>query len=289
MADVLTDAYARKANPVSALYTALLGAALSGSGIENAPVSHCPHTFDKFTTDKAKKNGKQAEGIAEGVDEGHSTSNKATEGASKSEEIKGAVEAVIMTDLKDSKTEGDDLVNTEEPLTPEHTRAKGGNRKRQASMIEGATPRTPKKRASAKSKASAIKSGGTDEVDTPKTPKTSPKVGDEVIMDTTSPSIRKRSSPKVTPVTGRAISTSWDDANPEDKMLVQMRDRGETWGTIREAWKGVTGQDTARSTLPNRYQRLKCNMMEFDEADVRHLLSFIFITSPLILHLTSQH
>jgi len=43
----------------------------------------------------------------------------------------------------------------------------------------------------------------------------------------------------------RGIPTSWETADDADKMLVMMKEQGEDWAAIREAWKDATGQDTA--------------------------------------------
>lgn len=62
---------------------------------------------------------------------------------------------------------------------------------------------------------------------------------------------------------------SWKSANAADKMLVSMKDRGCDWKEIRLAWKELTGQMPALSTLPNRYNRIKTNLMRLKPGDVR--------------------
>lgn len=77
-----------------------------------------------------------------------------------------------------------------------------------------------------------------------------------------------------TPKTRRAkvsrvpMPTSWAEASAADRMLVSMRDSGEDWAVIRQQWKEVTGSDTAASTLPTRYSRLKATMTVMEDGDV---------------------
>ena len=61
--------------------------------------------------------------------------------------------------------------------------------------------------------------------------------------------------------------TSWAEAGEADRMLVTLRDNGENWAKIREQWKEMTGLDTAASTLPTRYSRLKASMMTLEDGD----------------------
>ncbi|MCJ1400359.1 hypothetical protein MMC11_003564 [Xylographa trunciseda] len=157
-------------------------------------------------------------------------------------------------------------------------------------------PQTPKKRA----KKRASVSGGVTGVVTPKKTKISPAKakpsgendaeasGEDVEMDS---KIKKPRTPK-TPKTinaksvtksvarkrgptkaaegiapGRTIPLSWDDATEADRKLVQMKEAGNSWVEIREMWKTETGQDTAGSTLPNRYSRIKVNLEHLEPGD----------------------
>ena len=97
---------------------------------------------------------------------------------------------------------------------------------------------------------------------------------------------RKRQAPKKELAAPRGIPSSWENADYADKMLVTMKEKGNSWAEIRATWQEVTGQDTAPryalkdnmvlttsinlviSTLPNRYNRIKVNMMRMNEADV---------------------
>lgn len=64
------------------------------------------------------------------------------------------------------------------------------------------------------------------------------------------------------------IPTCWEEASAADRMLVTMRGDGADWGKIRALWKNITGQNTAASTLPNRYTRVKANLMRLEDGDV---------------------
>jgi hypothetical protein len=53
-----------------------------------------------------------------------------------------------------------------------------------------------------------------------------------------------------------------EEACEADKMLLHMKNvQDKPWAEIREIWKAMTGQRTASSTLPNRYNRLKAKLM----------------------------
>lgn len=64
------------------------------------------------------------------------------------------------------------------------------------------------------------------------------------------------------------IPISWAEAGVADRMLVTSRDNGENWAKIRKEWKEMTGLDTAASTLPVRYSRLKAIMTTLEDGDV---------------------
>ena len=64
------------------------------------------------------------------------------------------------------------------------------------------------------------------------------------------------------------IPTSWAEAGVADRMLVTLRDNGDNWAKIRKQWKEMTGLDTAASTLPVRYSRLKAIMTTLEDGDV---------------------
>ena len=56
---------------------------------------------------------------------------------------------------------------------------------------------------------------------------------------------RKRQAPKKELAAPRGIPSSWENADYADKMLVTMKEKGESWAEIRATWQEVTGQDTA--------------------------------------------
>jgi len=98
----------------------------------------------------------------------------------------------------------------------------------------------------------------------PKTPKT-PKTGNT--NGVTKSAARKRGPTKAAEgvAPGRTIPLSWEDASEADRKLVQMKEAGSSWPDIREMWKTETGQETAGSTLPNRYSRIKVNLEHLED------------------------
>lgn len=80
---------------------------------------------------------------------------------------------------------------------------------------------------------------------------------------------RRQRAPPKTHISARDISRSWKTANPADKMLVKMKERGCDWLEIRKAWQELTGEWPAASTLPNRYKRVKDNLTRLKQGDVR--------------------
>ena len=118
---------------------------------------------------------------------------------------------------------------------------------------------------------------------------------------------RKRQAPKKELAAPRGIPSSWENADYADKMLVTMKEKGDTWAEIRATWQEVTGQETApryalisimvfkiptniiTSTLPNRYNRIKVNMMRMDEADVCSSSCSLSISILANHHPTQQH
>lgn len=75
---------------------------------------------------------------------------------------------------------------------------------------------------------------------------------------------------KKTKVSSLPMPTSWAEAGVADRMLLSMRDSGEDWAKIRKQWNEVTGSDTAASTLPTRYSRLKASMTVLEDGDVSY-------------------
>lgn len=64
-----------------------------------------------------------------------------------------------------------------------------------------------------------------------------------------------------------------DELSSEDRLLLNMKDQGKSWKEIGEAWQAATGIAPAKSTLPNRYARLRANITTMSEADQRHLVA----------------
>ena len=79
--------------------------------------------------------------------------------------------------------------------------------------------------------------------------------------------IRQRAAPQNL-LAPREIPRSWKTATPADKMLVKMKLKGCSWVEIRKAWEEITGEEPAKSTLPNRYTRVKDNLMRLKSGDV---------------------
>ncbi|OJD34389.1 uncharacterized protein BKCO1_23000123 [Diplodia corticola] len=84
---------------------------------------------------------------------------------------------------------------------------------------------------------------------------------------------RQRKAPVKTPSSGRTIATSVDQLSSEDRLLLNMKDQGKSWKEIGEAWKVITGIEPAKSTLPNRYARLRANITTMSETDQQLLLT----------------
>ncbi|PGG97395.1 hypothetical protein GX51_07365 [Blastomyces parvus] len=76
-------------------------------------------------------------------------------------------------------------------------------------------------------------------------------------------------------VGARALPTSYENASPEDKMLLRMKDEEKrTWAEIRQAWENITGEKVGGSTLCIRYSRIKANFVVFTPEDEELLLRF---------------
>lgn len=82
-------------------------------------------------------------------------------------------------------------------------------------------------------------------------------------------------------ISARDISRSWKTANPADKMLMKMKEKGCDWLEIREAWRDLTGEWPAASTLPNRYKRVKDNLTRLKPGDVRIFFKSSATLTPL--------
>ncbi|OAX77441.1 hypothetical protein ACJ72_08260 [Emergomyces africanus] len=73
----------------------------------------------------------------------------------------------------------------------------------------------------------------------------------------------------------RPMPTSYENATPEDKMLLRMKDdENKSWAEIRQAWEEMTGEKVGGSTLCGRYGRMKANFVVFTPEDEARLLRF---------------
>ncbi|KAK2798934.1 hypothetical protein FQN50_008665 [Emmonsiellopsis sp. PD_5] len=73
----------------------------------------------------------------------------------------------------------------------------------------------------------------------------------------------------------RPMPTSYENASPEDRMLLRMKDEeGKPWGEIRAAWEEMTGEKVGGSTLSGRYARIKANFVVFNPDDEARLVQF---------------
>lgn len=70
------------------------------------------------------------------------------------------------------------------------------------------------------------------------------------------PKKRKR-KPGKKQLNSRVIPRSLAECDDADKELITLREAGSEWKVIRARWEELTGEQTATSTLPNRYARLK--------------------------------
>ncbi|EMC96835.1 hypothetical protein BAUCODRAFT_491041 [Baudoinia panamericana UAMH 10762] len=73
-------------------------------------------------------------------------------------------------------------------------------------------------------------------------------------------------------VPAKAIPLCYDDCEPFDKMLVDMRAENKPWPEIREAWNKLTGHKAPFSSLPNRYARMMINFTVIKEEDKPKML-----------------
>ncbi|OJD18313.1 hypothetical protein AJ78_01626 [Emergomyces pasteurianus Ep9510] len=73
----------------------------------------------------------------------------------------------------------------------------------------------------------------------------------------------------------RPMPTSYENASPEDRMLLRMKDdENKPWAEIRQAWEVMTGEKVGGSTLSGRYGRIKANFVVFTPEDEERLLRF---------------
>lgn len=65
------------------------------------------------------------------------------------------------------------------------------------------------------------------------------------------------------------IPLSYEEAGPEDKKILQMRDsEGRGWTDICEVIEWITGVKIRTTSLRNRYNKMKSNFVVFEDKDV---------------------
>lgn len=150
---------------------------------------------------------------------------------------------------------------TPEPVTPPiNSEGDGGDAF--PTPITPKTPRTPKTPKSG-SKRSATNVEGENDVNITPTKKARAK------KDDTTPRQRKASGK---PMGSSKIATSVEELSVQDRLLLTMKDAGKSWSEIIAAWKNATGETPGKSTLPNRYARLKANITQMKPEDQDILL-----------------
>ncbi|KAF4550097.1 Hypothetical protein D9617_18g032880 [Elsinoe fawcettii] len=79
---------------------------------------------------------------------------------------------------------------------------------------------------------------------------------------------RKRNAPKKPVLAKQSIPRSYAECGEADKALVDMRDAGEEWDAIATKYAEISGITTdCKSTLPNRYSRMKTNFVTMNDED----------------------
>ncbi|GAD94507.1 conserved hypothetical protein [Paecilomyces variotii No. 5] len=113
-------------------------------------------------------------------------------------------------------------------------------------------------------------------VQVPVTPKKRCRNRESETPNTPTPVKKGKATPgKGTPKKGtmRPIPSSFEEAGPEDRLLIQMKDKeNKSWAEIKEAWASLTGLQVGGSTLAVRYTRLKANFFTWTAQDEANLL-----------------
>ncbi|QIX01029.1 hypothetical protein AMS68_006546 [Peltaster fructicola] len=94
---------------------------------------------------------------------------------------------------------------------------------------------------------------------------------DKVVKNTPKEKTRMQSHKRST-LRSRLIPKSVKDCDEADTMLLEWKDAGKTWEQIKEQWLELTGEQVAKSSLPNRYQRLKDNFCVLSPEDLQCML-----------------
>ncbi|PSK40046.1 hypothetical protein B9Z65_7986 [Elsinoe australis] len=79
---------------------------------------------------------------------------------------------------------------------------------------------------------------------------------------------RQRKAPNQPPLAKQTIPKTYAECGPADKALVDMRDAGEEWDDIAAKYAEISGLKTdCKSTLPNRYNRMKTYFVTMNDED----------------------
>ncbi|KAL2375259.1 hypothetical protein BDBG_05727 [Blastomyces gilchristii SLH14081] len=173
------------------------------------------------------------------------------------------VEKMKFEDTSGAETIGDTAEGIKQQ-DPENGNPANGNceNETKANGNTAATPRKRARKAGAKKTNSGEGEEGQDESPTKKQ-RTPGKGG------------RGAASGEKPKVGARAMPTSYENASPEDKMLLRMKDEeNRSWAEIRQAWEDITGEKVGGSTLCTRYARIKANFIDFTPEDEELLLRF---------------
>lgn len=190
---------------------------------------------------------------------------KVDEAAPAAKKKRAATKAKSKKVTTDNEDNGD-ATEANLPITPPVTPPKKRGRKASTADNADVNGSTPKPKASKKAKITES-SEESAEVTT----------SQESLSTTKTGAARKRAAVTKEKVVARGLPMSMKECSEADRMLLHMKDvDGKPWADIRATWKAMTGQETAASTLPNRYNRLKVNLMALEEGDV----SFTIIPSP---------
>jgi hypothetical protein len=69
------------------------------------------------------------------------------------------------------------------------------------------------------------------------------------------------------------IPETFDELAEEDKMLMEWKERGESYVTINAEWERITGKKVGKSTLSVRYPRIKASLACVASEDVAQMVT----------------
>ncbi|KZZ87057.1 hypothetical protein AAP_06003 [Ascosphaera apis ARSEF 7405] len=79
-------------------------------------------------------------------------------------------------------------------------------------------------------------------------------------------------SPRKKAVSSNKVPTCLEEASPEDRLIITMKEQGHSWGEIRAAWEKLTGVKVSNQYCSVRHHRIKANFTVIDERDVPKLI-----------------